>query len=124
MRIGNSKGFTLAEMMAVVAIIGILMALAVPNFTRSMNTARENEARVNLNIIHMAQKIYRLNNNAYWNGGANRTVTQVNTALGTDISAQYYTTYSIVGAASTYTASTTALGKTFTISETGAITQT
>lgn len=120
----NKRGFSLIEIMTVVAIIGVLAMIAVPNFTRSMNSARENEARVNLNIIHMAQKVYRLNNNAYWNGGANRTVAQVNAGLGTDLSAQNFTLYSITGAASTHTASTTALGKTFTINETGTITQT
>jgi type IV pilus assembly protein PilE len=120
----NKRGFTLAEMMMTIAIIGMLAAIAVPNFTKSMNSARYNEARVNLNIIHTAQKVYRLNRNTYWNGGANQTIAQVNTALGTDLTARFFTTYTVTGAATTYSVSTTALGKTFTINQTGTLTET
>ena len=37
----NKKGFTLMEMMIVIAIIVILIAIAVPNFNSSLNSANE-----------------------------------------------------------------------------------
>ena len=39
-KIKNSKGFTLMEMLIVVAIIAVLVAIAIPTFTASLNKAR------------------------------------------------------------------------------------
>ena len=41
MKKNNNKGFTLMEMLIVVAIIAILVAIAIPTFTGSLNKARE-----------------------------------------------------------------------------------
>jgi type IV pilus assembly protein PilA len=49
-------GFTLVELMIVVAIIGILSAIAVPNFQRYQARARQSEAKSNLSAIYTAQQ--------------------------------------------------------------------
>ena len=51
-----SKGFTLIELMIVVAIIGILAAIAIPNFMRFQARARQSEAKTNLKGYFTAAK--------------------------------------------------------------------
>ena len=51
----NSKGFTLVEIMIVVAIIGLLAAIAVPNFVQARTTARRNTCINNLRLISAAK---------------------------------------------------------------------
>jgi type IV pilus assembly protein PilA len=51
-------GFTLIELMIVVAIIGLLAALAIPNFLKFQARARQSEAKTNLKSIYTAQKSY------------------------------------------------------------------
>ncbi|MCG3176352.1 MAG: Type II secretion system protein G [Candidatus Omnitrophica bacterium] len=59
----NSKGFTLVEIMIVVAIIGLLAAIAVPNFVQARNTSRANACVNNLRIIDAAKEQDALENN-------------------------------------------------------------
>lgn len=47
----NMQGFTLIELMIVVAIIGILAAIAIPNFIRFQARARQSEANTNLKSL-------------------------------------------------------------------------
>lgn len=51
----SSKGFTLIELMIVVAIIGILAAIAIPNFLTYQLKSRQSEARTNLGGIRSGE---------------------------------------------------------------------
>lgn len=51
----DQRGFTLIELMIVVAIIGILAAIAIPNFLRYQAKSRQAEARTNLGGIFVAE---------------------------------------------------------------------
>ncbi len=51
-------GFTLIELMIVVAIIGILAAIAIPNFHRYQAKSRQSEAKTNLGGVFVAQTSY------------------------------------------------------------------
>ena len=54
----RQHGFTLIELMIVVAIIGLLGAIAIPSFTSYQNRARRSESFTNLGSLAKAQKAY------------------------------------------------------------------
>ena len=55
MKLRNRKGFTLVELMIVVAIIGILAAIAIPNFLNFRLKAKTSEAKSNLGAIRSTE---------------------------------------------------------------------
>ena len=54
----NKKGFTLVELMIVVAIIGILAAIAIPNFVEMQLRAKRAEVPANVDGIKTAEMAY------------------------------------------------------------------
>jgi type IV pilus assembly protein PilA len=61
----SNKGFTLIELMIVVAIIGILAAIAIPNFLNYQCKAKQSEAKSNLGNIRTQQEAFRAENDDY-----------------------------------------------------------
>lgn len=62
----KKKGFTLIELMIVVAIIGILAAIAIPNFVKFQAKGKQSEVNANLKAIFSAQKANFPQLNGYW----------------------------------------------------------
>ncbi len=62
----NAKGFSLIELMIVVAIIGILAAIAVPSFQRFQAKARQSEAKTLLSGLYTAEKTYKMEWGTYF----------------------------------------------------------
>ncbi len=56
------KGFTLVEIMIVVLIIGILLAIAVPNFIKARETSRSKSCVANLKQIEAAKEQWCMDN--------------------------------------------------------------
>lgn len=56
---GKEKGFTLIELLVVVTIIGILMALATPNFLGQTAKAKQTEAKTTIGTFNRAQVAFR-----------------------------------------------------------------
>ncbi|MCU0699550.1 MAG: prepilin-type N-terminal cleavage/methylation domain-containing protein [Myxococcaceae bacterium] len=62
----EAPGFTLIELMIVVAIIGILAAIAIPNFVRFQAKGKQSEVNANLKAIFTAQKASYPHLQGYW----------------------------------------------------------
>lgn len=63
--LGNSSGFTLVELMVVVAIIGILAAVAIPNYQKYQAKARQSEAKIALASVFTAEKSFNSEKGSY-----------------------------------------------------------
>jgi prepilin-type N-terminal cleavage/methylation domain-containing protein len=58
--IAKKKGFTLVEIMIVVAIIGLLAAIAIPNFVKARTTSQQNACINNLRLVDASKQQWAL----------------------------------------------------------------
>ena len=61
----NNKGFTLIELLVVVLIIGILAAVALPQYTKAVERARMTEAVQKLGDLAIAESIYYMEQGSF-----------------------------------------------------------
>src|SRR5512137_2255894 len=61
----GGRGFTLIELMLVIVILGILAGLIIPRIMGRPDEARQTKARIMIEGIETALKLYRLDNGFY-----------------------------------------------------------
>jgi type IV pilus assembly protein PilA len=108
----NKKGFTLIELMIVVAIIGILAAIAIPNFMTYQCKAKQAEAKSVLGSIRVLQEAYLAEFDTYAD-----TTAKLGSIKAKGDESRY--AYTITGDEETFTATATGQEKTPSGKKTG-----
>ena len=62
---GSREGFTLIELIVVVLLIGIMTAMAVPQYLKSVETSKADEAVAQLKMVGATNRMYTLDNNTF-----------------------------------------------------------
>ena len=70
----RQSGFTLIELMIVVVVIGILAAIAIPNFIAMQMRAREGSTKANMHTLQVGAEDYAVQNNSFYADNASSLV--------------------------------------------------
>lgn len=60
LKLSRNAGFTMVEIMIVVTIIGLLLVIAIPNFTKSRQLAQSNTCISNLRVLDTAKQLWSM----------------------------------------------------------------
>lgn len=101
--------FTLIELLAVVIIVSILVALAVPQHFRSREQSMDKQAKIALQMIRAAERIYWMENGSYFpgSGSTETNVGAINGNLSLDFLFDGNWTLSITSSGGGFTANAT-----------------
>lgn len=94
--------FTLLEMIMVVAMIAVIAGFSIPNFTKSVQKAREKDAAIQLASVDAANRLYFSRNGTFLNSSStSRDIDFINSGLGISLISNGLT-YSYISNGTTY----------------------
>jgi type IV pilus assembly protein PilA len=85
----SQKGFTLVELLVVIIIIGILAAIALPNFLNQSAKAKQTEAKQNIAVINRIQTLYRVENSSFADSFDKLAIGSISGTTGTATTGNY-----------------------------------
>jgi prepilin-type N-terminal cleavage/methylation domain-containing protein len=92
----RKSGFTLIEMLITIAVMGVIVAIALPQYSKYVARSRQQDAKAQLMAVRQAQEIYKLQYGTYttitanlsgWKGTSGRYTFAVTAAAATTFSA-------------------------------------
>lgn len=110
------KAYTMMEILIAVVIAAGIAALALPNFLKSTDKKKADQAIAYLRVIRTAQRMYHARNSNYYNLNCNPcTPAQIKNAFGAEVATSNNYTFSVTTPGDLQTFSATATGSEGTI---------